>query len=228
MRIALIILASLFAFLLGFVGLYFVMPAIAPDTVMETQDRLDSLGILPLTPQNPHALAATGHPAPTDSLHGDSTHTATSSPTTSAPHPGVAADPTQAEAQRKTIMALQDSLQIANRRLNQLMQDQTRLMDQMQELMEKLKALEGQRTQVRSLSATLPKLEDKELEAILQQLDLPLFSLLYQEATERNRTRLLQNLSSDRAAQFIRYLAQSAPETAAAPGNARPVATRPN
>jgi hypothetical protein len=226
MRIALIILASLFAFLLGFVGLYFVMPAIAPDTVMATQDRLDSLGILPLTPQDPHALAAVGHAPPADSLHGDSTHTGTPGPATPAPHLGT--DPSQVEAQRKTILALQDSLQIANRRLNQLMQDQAALMNQMRELMEKLKSLEGQRTQVRSLSATLPKLEDKELTAILQQLDLSLLSRLYQEATERNRTRFLQNLSSERAAQFIHHLAQPTPQSAPAEGNTRTVASRPN
>jgi small-conductance mechanosensitive channel len=226
MRIALIILASLFAFLLGFVGLYFVMPAIAPDTVMATQDRLDSLGILPLTPQDPHALAAVGHALPADSLHGDSTQTGTPGHAPSTPHLGT--DPSQVEAQRKTILALQDSLQIANRRLNQLMQDQAALMNQMRELMEKLKSLEGQRTQVRSLSATLPKLEDKELAAILQQLDLLLLSRLYQEATERNRTRLLQNLSSERAAQFIRHLAQPTPQSAPVEGNTRTVASRPN
>jgi Mg/Co/Ni transporter MgtE len=101
-------------------------------------------------------------------------------------------------------------------------------MNQMRELMEKLKSLEGQRTQVRSLSATLPKLEDKELTAILQQLDLLLLSRLYQEATERNRTRLLQNLSSERAAQFIRHLAQPTPQSAPVEGNTRTVASRPN
>ena len=60
--------------------------------------------------------------------------------------------------------------------------------------------------EAQALSGTLSKLEDAELRAILQRLDLEVVEMLYAASSARNRTRLLQALPSDRAARFVRYL----------------------
>lgn len=75
--------------------------------------------------------------------------------------------------------------------------------------------------EAQALSGTLSKLEDAELRAILQRLDLDVVEMLYAASSARNRTRLLQALPSDRAARFVRYL------TTGSAGADAPVAERP-
>lgn len=92
--------------------------------------------------------------------------------------------------------ALQDSLSVLRRELD----DARRA----------LETADGppvdRQAEAQALSGTLSKLEDAELRAILQRLDLEVVEMLYAASSARNRTRLLQALPSDRAARFVRYL----------------------
>jgi hypothetical protein len=82
--------------------------------------------------------------------------------------------------------------------------------------------------EAQALSGTLSKLEDAELRAILQRLDLDVVEMLYAASSARNRTRLLQALPSDRAARFVRYLTTgSAGADAPAPVSESPVSEAP-
>ena len=56
------------------------------------------------------------------------------------------------------------------------------------------------------MSGTLTKLEDKELEAVLAELDQAMLESLYVEASARNRKRLLQSIPPERAALLVKGL----------------------
>jgi hypothetical protein len=47
-------------------------------------------------------------------------------------------------------------------------------------------------------------LEDNEMKALVERLEPGVFRLIYEAASERNRTRLLQALPPDQAARFVR------------------------
>jgi len=53
------------------------------------------------------------------------------------------------------------------------------------------------------LSATLTRIDDRQLAPILRELDMASLEVLYAESTGRNRTRLLQAMPAERAARFI-------------------------
>ena len=198
MKKALIAVAvSLVAFVIGFAGIYLAMPSIAPATVETAQHQLDSL--------KTYVFAGDSTLAAMDSLASvlDSLDVAI-----------LRADLEQAldstqntlDSQKETITLLEDSLKGAYMRLASLESDQSALLEQINGLNERLKTLEAQRVEVQDLSATIPKLKDKELKAILQQLDLNVLEMLYAEASGRNRTKMLQALPADRAANLVNFI----------------------
>lgn len=81
------------------------------------------------------------------------------------------------------------------------------------------------RAEAQALSGTLSKMEDDELAAILQRLDLEVVEMLYAGSSARNRTRLLQALSAERAARFVRYLTMGTDGTTSARPEAAPAST---
>jgi len=101
-------------------------------------------------------------------------------------------------------VALRDSLMLLRRKL-----------DTAQRKLADVTARQAdRRAEAQALSGTLSKMEDDELSAILQRLDLGVVEMLYAGSSARNRTRLLQALSAERAARFVRYLTMGRSGTA--------------
>ncbi len=70
-------------------------------------------------------------------------------------------------------------------------------------------ATKAQRAQARDLATTLMKLEDSDLSSVLARLDLDVLTLLYNESSARDRTRLLGSLGPSRTALFVRRIASA-------------------
>lgn len=170
------------AFLFGLVSVYFAMPSVAPEVVAETQQRLG-----PLAPFSPAA--------------GDSL-LLPNAPFRTTPDSVLIAQ-ARAEVENTLGQALQDSMQAQHDRLSEAETRADELRDQMEALREEIGALELKRMQVVSLSSTLTRLEEDELSDIVRQLDPGVLRLLYESASGRKRTRLLQAMSADQAAAFV-------------------------
>lgn len=65
---------------------------------------------------------------------------------------------------------------------------------------------QAQAEQARELSNVIAKLEDPELRALVSNLDPEVLTVLYRESSARNKTRLLQAIPPERAAEFVRGL----------------------
>lgn len=78
-------------------------------------------------------------------------------------------------------------------------------------LQSEAEATKAQRARASDLASTLIKLEDRDLARVLAQLDLDVLTMLYTEASDRDRTRLLGALEPSRTALFVRRVA-SAPQ----------------
>lgn len=72
------------------------------------------------------------------------------------------------------------------------------------------------RSDAGELATTLTKMEDAELEAVVQRLDGRSFVQLYEAASARNQVRLLGALTSEQAASFIRHQLPGGPARARA------------
>lgn len=196
-KILAILGVTLLAFILGFIGIYFAMPFLAPETFEKTEAMIDSLRYQETLASIEDSSLAAFHNSPlglvTDSLYASI----------------AAVEETvtrQLGQQHEQIASLQDSLRSAYAAMAALKQQRQALLGQFQDLDQRLKKLEAQRIEVRDLSATLPKLEDGELSAILQQLDLNLLEMLFAESTSRNRSRILKALTAEQAARFVAHL----------------------
>lgn len=75
-----------------------------------------------------------------------------------------------------------------------------------------------------ALATTLTRLEDDALGAIVQRLDGHSFTKLYDAATPRNRSRLLDALTPDQAASFIRHRLPGSGPPPVMPASAPPAA----
>ncbi len=192
MKVLLTTLTLVVLFVAGAAGTYFVMPLVAPERVDEARRYLDSLD--QVAAMDPAALAALTVPAPPDSTAlpaaspEDSTVTSADStgvpPTTvasTAPDPtagGAVAGPSIGEAPVK-----QASLSAAREALE-----------------------EKRREEARELATVVAKLEDADLRALVGSLDADVLTLLYREASARNKTRLLQAIPPEKAGSFVRSL----------------------
>ncbi|WP_457651529.1 hypothetical protein [Rhodocaloribacter sp.] len=207
-KILIIVAVALPAFFLGFIGIYYAMPMLAPERVEETRHMLDSLrtqaSMAGLEDSTLVAMQYHAFGIITDSL-GASLQRLDSSMRESILQ------------QEKTIAFLRDSLKMAHERLTSTEQETSELRRVVDELNERLKVIEAQRVEAKDLSATLPKLETGELSPILQQLDMNVLEILYSEASGRNRMKILQALSSDRAARFVKQLVSGKSGEAAPP-----------
>ena len=96
-------------------------------------------------------------------------------------------------------------------------QEKTALLTEVETLTSRIQAMEGRRVEAEALGTTLAKLEDKQLAAILQNLDPRVLELLYLKASARTQARLMQSLPPERAASFIRSLVKIPPSSDPAP-----------
>jgi len=191
-KILLAVGLSFLAFILGFAGIYFAMPSLNPDLVSKTRHQLDSLSLLNTDVQN------------LDSTEVDTLRLLLS-PLDSLQNQNRAWQDTL-QLQEVTISNLEDSLRQAHKRMNTMEEGQSNLLSRINELIKRLDSLEAKRAEAKGLSTTLPKLETKELSAILGQLDMNVLQMLYAEASERNRPIILASLPADRAAGLVRRL----------------------
>lgn len=190
--------AGILSFVGGTAGIYLAMPTIAPAVVDSTRVRLDSLGLLPLAPEDsvkrglkPAAVTSIQFDPSTGPIAADSTDSLQT-----------AARPTDSPLE----IPLSDSLRRTTSLMNDLKTDKAALLAKVEELTKRLNKLEAQQTDAAELTKSLSKLDDRQLADILTDLDLNVVEILYLQASTRDRPRLLQNLPPDRAARFVKTL----------------------
>ena len=210
-KILLAIGVSVVSFLAGLIGLYLALPAVMPDHVeavlADSLHAADTLAVAGL----PNGFSRT--------LIGPDTTGAADS--TGTPF-GPSSQPLTFEAMTR---ALSDTVSTLRQRLHASEVENQRLQEQLTSLETHVAELQVKPSiNIDELSQTLSKLEDRELQNLLTQFDLDLLGELYVASSGRNRVRLLQNMPSERAAQFVRNLRQrrdeKAPTASASP--ARP------
>ena len=175
------IIVSVVFFIVGLAATYLAMPAIAPEKVEKVQNRLDSLAQVEM-----ELLAA-------DSL-GSSSMMADSS---------FAADSLQSNS---LLTGLRDSLSLLNDRLSQEQLQKDTLLIRIQTMEQRWVELAARYAEASQMSSTITKLEDKELAALLGQLEDDVLESMYIEASARNRARLLQMLPAEKAATLVHRL----------------------
>ncbi len=210
------------SFAMGLAGVYFAMPVLSPAMAEGVQIHLDSLavadslaslglveslGFLPdsTTIRPPDSLAV----MLPDSLvraQPDSLADAGSAQDTTRSVDELASDETTTATEDET--AIQDSLVVMQHTLEVLLKEKGMLLAQIEALQEQSQNQQNQQTAAKELSATLTKLEDKELAGVVGQLDVAVLEVLYTQSSGRNRARLLQAMRPEVAARFVSNLVQ--------------------
>ena len=178
----------LVAFAAGLAGTYVAMPMLAPDVVAAAQARADSSAADSLAAALPDSSAAD------------------SSATLGLP-----------DAASSLVQTLKDSLQTFRGRLRRADEHAATLRQQAKTYRDQLATLEARRAQAGELSGSLTKMEERELSALLRQVNPRVLERLYMEATGRTRTRLLQAMPPSRAARFVNQLVDPAAPVPAKP-----------
>ena len=174
------VLATSTLFTLGILATFYAMPYISPDLVERTQWRLDSLEMVK-NGTFPDSLLAQEDEWPIDST-------------------------TLVKPLNVMLTGLRDSLQTLQSSLGTEIVTKDSLMQRMLDMEKRWDLLEAKYDEARQMSGTLSKLEDRELEALLENLDDDVLESLYVEASNRNRTRLLQMMPADKAASLVNAL----------------------
>lgn len=190
--------AILVAFFLGFVGLYFAMPMLAPEQVAQTQRHLDSLALtrgFEFENQDPLMMY--------DSLNALRAHLDSLVSMGEIVNRAI-------EGQEAYIRTLEDSISATKSRMNAMENEHDEVLSIIDELMKRVRTLEAKRLEVKNMSKTLSKLEDKALRAIISQTDPSVLELLYLEATDRERQAIIAALPADRAARFVGRMVKTA------------------
>lgn len=225
-KVLLFLALGLASFAMGLAGVYLAMPSLAPKVVETTQQRIDSLA------------AASGKGL------ADTSATGASSPQAAgvlsmADAPSIsnlrnASDSTRyipldsARALIQRLAAFKDSLQHLTADLRAADEHAATLKQQNATLKEDVATLEVQRAQAVDLSKTLTDLDMRQLRPILEQLDMKVLTRLYDEASGRNRTRLMKALPPDRAAHFVNRLVDGMRAAGPSPAPASPAPASAN
>lgn len=193
---------ALASFLVGFVLLTYKMPSVAPQRAEEARQYVDSI------------MTATGRDGQTDSL---------AAPVESAPDSlridsmgGIVADSNRQriamaaleKASAEGIMAvLRDSLRRVTARVHALTTENQTLRQDLNRVKNGASP-KASPEEVATLTATLAKLDDKQLRPILKDVDGVVLEQLYRSASGRTQARLIEAMPADRAASFVRKLVQ--------------------
>lgn len=209
--------AILGAFAAGLAGVYFAMPALSPETVERVQTHLDSLAVadsliaLGISPDSlAIVLADSAATAQADSL-------AMASSDSLADAGGEPSGSDSSQTALEGAATIQDSLMTLQQSVEGLLKEKARLLDQIKALQARVQTQQSQEAEAQGLSATLAKLEDKELAGVVEQLDMAVLQILYKQASARNRTRLLQAMPPPVAATFVQSLVQPGRAAATTP-----------
>ena len=194
--------ATLGAFVIALGGAYYVMPMVAPATVAQAQpDSLAASATADSTGKLAHAAAKGEGLAVTEE----------------------ASDSSRVGAIHKKVETLQDSLQALQAQLDQTREENTTLNEKTAMLRKRLSAAESSRAKADEMSSALVKMEKRELNALLKDVNMRVLEQLYREASGRARTRLLEAMAPARAARFVNQMVE-----APASGLGQPSSTTPS
>lgn len=172
----LIIGVGVLAFSLSLIGTYLAMPYIAPGLVAQSTAPTDSTAPDSLTQRDQLiALIDSLESGQSDALF----------------------------AEQATVNRLRDSLTTVHDSLSNVQSRTWTLRDQLQELQRRVESLEATQAKAADISQTLTDLDIREMRAVLAPLNLPVYEALYAQTTGRDRTRLLQAMPPDKAAQLV-------------------------
>jgi hypothetical protein len=209
--------AALGTALVGFLGAYFALPAIdaslAPDDQSEKEvvavdstgastSPADATGTAQANAGNQNSMAE-ADPTAMSSRQGDRAGRG-NGPSTDASATGTPNDSPSTER----IQALQDSIDVLRRRLQETKAAADTLRDETATLREKLAAAETERAKVDELSNALMGMRRRNLSNLLQGVDMSVLKKLYQETAGQARTNLLQAMAPDQAAQFVNQVVE--------------------
>ena len=221
-RILLYVGVGLFSFAASLAGLYFAMPLLQPDEVESTRRQIDSLASLRLMTEGSMADGSMTEHSMTDSSGSaivlrdtlsdaeplvllGGTHTAGLDTLNVVPieeHPSYAAlidSLVQARADHQRLASLEANLR---QRIAALEQD--------------LQSAGIAQAEAGEVSAALARLEENELGGILDGLDDRSVRIVYDEASPRNRTKILRSLPPQRAAVIVQRMLANDGSTAKA------------
>lgn len=204
-KVILSVLLGIIAFASGIVGTFMLVPSLAPE-------------------RSQYALALADSLIQADSL----AHTATYTPNrlqllkqlldgNQKPPPsaeeqllailGLTPDSLKSIIQRaQEVELLRDSLSYLKQELERATRHQQEILQEIETLKQKWSLAESELKRAAELSKVLPKLDDKQLAAVVRDLDPRIFQRIYLKATNRNRMRLLKALPPDKATEFVENL----------------------
>ncbi len=179
MRLAITTLLALILFAAGAAGTYFLMPAIAPEDVIIARRYQDSIRAV---------LDSANAPMRTTSLLSDTLAPAVADALETPPIEATDA-PISASAEQP-IAEVEPAVDAPTEAAQ----------------VERQAEQQAQTERARELAAVLVKLEDSELRAIITHLDSDVLQSVYQQASARGKTKLLQAIPPEKAALFVRAL----------------------
>lgn len=192
-KVIILVFVGILSFAIGTAGTYLAMPKIAPEMVDSTLARLDSLGLTAPWPAaaRPDSAALAAAVLPDSALaDADSSDSA------------LVADADLPTGE----ISIEDSLRRTVSLNDHLKSEQAALTAQVERLTERIEKLEGRQAEVAALAKTLSTVEERQLGSILADLELEVVQMLYEQASGRDRSRLLQNMPPARAAQFVQAM----------------------
>lgn len=192
-KLLLVVGLGIASFVGGLAGFYAMMPALAPGLVEQTRIELDSLGLLAYDAADSLRSAREATAGYTPAVPGGTT------PAALAAHVSTAAATPSAGGVDSLKLALLDQVRAVEA-------ERSALKRQVETLTARLEAIEGRRAEAESVSATLAKLDDRQLGGILQNLDPVVLEMIYRKSPAKTQARLLAALPGDRAAGFLRSL----------------------
>lgn len=219
--IAMIAGAALGAVLIGLLGTYFVLPAIdssvTPSDQSEeavamasdsTADRSASSDMAQANDEKRNSMAQDGSMTMRDEDRtGEKSDSSTVASATSLP--GDSSNTARLQALRDSIDTLRRRLQETQKRIDTLRMETATLRKDTASLRQKLAAAQTERAKVNELSNALMDMRRRNLSNLLQGVDMRVLKKLYQETTGQTRTRLLQAMAPDQAAQFVNQVVEN-------------------
>ncbi len=181
-KVVLAIGVGLVAFVVGLAGTYVVLPMVVPD-VTQSATPADSSA----TPGQPAAETDTPRPLPKGA----------------APDSAATPAPDKPFASLDAVNRLRDSLAIMHDSVQTLAATEDRLHRELADLRDQVQSLQATKAKAAEMAKTLTKLEDEELQAVLNELDMRIYQMLYTESSGRTRARLIQSLPPERAARLV-------------------------
>lgn len=206
--------AALGAVLVGLLGTYFVLPVIDSSVTPDDQSEEAVAAVSDSTADqtsssDPAQTNAAGQDsmAQEDSMAmRDEDPTGMKNDSSAAP---VTASPPNDSSNAARLRALRDSIGTLRRRLRETRETADTLREETASLREKLAAVETERAKVDELSSALMDMRQRNLSNLLQGVDMRVLKKLYQETTGQARTRLLQSMAPDQAAQFVNQVVEN-------------------